>query len=597
MGCADGSGRVGALILTGGLTPWIDLPVSERERHLLTWKSSRIPLIRRIYNSLVMLSGSMYIRSSPTAARIMGYDPKAAASPPDEGHFQFGFVDAAGLKGVSFDAIIVGSGSGGGVAAKTLSEAGMSVLVVEKGDHFDPSGEAYTESEALDKMYQGGGLATNDYGDLALISASVFGGGSTVNWAACLQTPAAVRADWAKNGLPYFQTPEFQEDLDAVFQVMGVSQPTKQDVANSLLLEGARRLGYAHANVPQNNGGVEHKCGHNCANSCRSGGKKGGVHSWLIDASRAGAKFVTGVSVRRIIFNKNRAAEGVLLRLASGEKVTILAPRVLVCAGSMQSPALLLRSRVPNPRIGQSLYLHPTNYVYGVFKQPTYPTDGNILTSVVGEFANLTPSGHGVRIEAGIMQPIVGKTLMQWENGAEYKARVAKHPHTIGLIAIARDRDHGKVVLDPQGEPAVFYNVSPFDVSSIVKGTIAAAECLRAVDAEEIIVAERGVQSWKKGDDFDKWIEQVKASPPGAFGSAHQMASNRMAAKPKDGACDPHGRVYGVSGVWCADASVLPSASGVNPMVSTMAVARKVARGVVGEWKAGVEGGRVSARL
>lgn len=528
----------------------------------------------------------------------MGYDPQAAAIPPPEGHFQFQFVDAAGLLGVSFDAIIVGSGSGGGVAAKTLAEAGMSVLVVEKGQHFDPSGEAYSEADALDKMYEGGGLAANDYGDVGLVSGSVFGGGSTVNWAASLQTPATVRADWAKTyGLPYFLTPEFQEDLDAVCEVMGVGPPTSHNVANQLLMEGARRLGYAHAAVPQNNGGVEHKCGHNCANSCRSGGKKGGVHSWLQHASKAGAKFVTGCSARRILLNNKRVAEGIVLRLPSGEEKTILSPRIIVAAGSMHSPALLLRSKIPNPRIGQSLYVHPTNYVYGVFKQPTHPTDGNILTSVVGEFANLTPSGHGVRIETGIMQPIVGKSLMQWMGGAEYKARVAKHPRSIGLIAIARDRDSGRVVLSAEGEPIVHYTVSDFDKSSIVKGSIAAAECLRAVGAEEIIVAERGVASWRKGDDFAKWAEKVQKTEPGCYGSAHQMASNRMSSRAADGVCDPNGKVYGVSGVWCADASVLPSASGVNPMVSTMAVARKVSRGIVSEWQEGTDGARQTAKL
>lgn len=388
-----------------------------------------------------------------------------------------------------------------------------------------------------------------------------------------------MRQDWASTfKLPYFTSTAFQDDLDAVCQYMGVSAPTSQNIQNKILLEGARRNGFLHAAVPQNNGGVAHNCNHDCANGCRSGGKKGGVHSWLIDAARSGATFVTDVDVRRIVLSKDNQAEGVLVRDAGGKETVIKAPRVFVCGGSIESPALLLRSKIRNARVGQSLYLHPTNYVYGVFPQRTYPTDGQILTSVVGEYANLSPSGHGVRVETGIMQPVVASTLIQWEGGAEAKARIAKHPHMVGCIAIARDRSPGRVRIDGDGQPVVDYTVSAFDTNSILQGSVLAAKCLVTMGAEEIIVAGRGTKPWKKGDDFEAWTKLVEASSPGCYGTAHQMGSNRMSSSPAVGVCDPTGAVWGVKGVYVADASVLPSATGVNPMICTMAIARKVVK-------------------
>jgi choline dehydrogenase-like flavoprotein len=576
--------RVAMLILSGGITPFHQLSVAQRETLLLWWKTSRVPIFRKLYDSFVKLSVSLYVRSSTLASKAMQYNPPITE--PGKDLFDYVFASIDDVKHEKFDAIIVGSGSGGGVVAKELSEAGLKVLIIEKGEHYHSSGPAYNESQALEKMYHGGAYYTNDHGDCAVISGQVFGGGSTVNWAAALQTPASVRRDWAgKHKLPYFETPDFQADLDAVCGVMGVSAPT-HNKQNQALLEGARRCGFARADVPQNNGGdPNHGCGHDCANSCRSGGKKGGVHSWLRDAANAGAVFLTGVDVRRIAFNKAKVAEGVIICLPKGDELVISAPRVFVCGGSVESPALLLRSKISNSHIGTSLYLHPTNYVYAVFPEQMYPTEGQILTSVVGEYANLTPSGHGVRVETGIMQPVVGLTLMQWEGGAEHKARLAKHPYMVGCIAIARDRSPGKVRIDNRGEPVVDYTVSAFDSRSVVVGTVAAAECMEAMGAIEIIVAARGVKPWKKGDNFDAWKRVVSSTPPGCYGSAHQMGSNRMASSPSGGACDPAGRVYGVSGVYCADASVLPSASGVNPMVTTMAVARKIARGVIDEIK------------
>lgn len=369
---------------------------------------------------------------------------------------------------------------------------------------------------------------------------------------------------------------------------MGVSAPT-HNTQNQMLLEGARRMGFQRADVPQNTGGGPHACGHDCANLCRSGGKKGGVHSWLVDASNAGAKFITGADVRRIDFDakKGRAARGVVLRFNDGSEQYVKTPRVLVCAGSILSPALLLRSKIPNSRIGQSLYLHPTNYVHAIFDHATHPVDGQILTSVVGEFADLDGSGHGVRIETGCMQPVLAMCLLQWANGLEAKARFLKHPKMVGCIAIARDAKPGKVSIDKAGEPIVDYTVANIDNKSIITGTIGAAECMKAIGAKEVIVAGRGIPEWREGDDWDAWVRKVTASTPGGYGSAHQMGSNRMGSSTSNGACDPTGAVYGVRGVWCADASVLPSASGVNPMVSTMAVATKISRGIVQAWREG----------
>lgn len=569
------------LVLTQSTVLFHQRTVEQREALLLSWKASRIATLRRIYDSMAKLGNSVYMRSSDLGHKAMCYQPTPTESLAS-GHYPFKFSTTNDLDNVVLDAIIVGSGSGGGVVAKMLAEAGLKVLVIEKGQHFDLAGPAFTEAQSLDKMYDAAAVVTNDYGDVALVSGKTFGGGSAVNWAASLQPPASVRRDWATTyGLPYFQTTEFQSDLDAVFEQMGVSQPTSQNVANSLLLEGARRLGFQHAAVPQNNGNGVHLCNHDCANGCRSGGKKGGVHSWLVDAAKAGAYFMEDASVRSIIFGPKHQATGVILRFSDGREATLMAPRIVVAGGSIESPALLLRSKVPNNRVGQSIYLHPTNYLYAVMPQRTFPTDGQILTSVVGEYANLTPSGHGVRIETGIMQPGIGMSLLQWMGGAEHKARLTKHSHMAGLIAICRDRNSGKVRLDANGEAIVDYTVSPFDSRSIVTGTIAGAECMKEMGAEEIIVAARGVPSWKKGEDFDAWKRIVNATPPGGYGSAHQMASNRMAATASQGACDPNGALYGVQGVWVADASVLPSASGVNPMISTMAVARKVGRSIL----------------
>ncbi|BEJ02040.1 hypothetical protein CcaverHIS631_0607220 [Cutaneotrichosporon cavernicola] len=575
-------GYFGSLALTGSLTPFESQPIAVREKQLLAWKISVIPTFRKIYDSLVKLGVALYVRNSVLVRKVMRYDPPPV--PKAKEYYDYSFLSVSEAAAKKWDAIIVGSGSGGGVAAKAMAEAGMRILIIEKGPNIDLS-KSYDEPYALAHMYERGILMATEDDSVALVAGAVLGGGSTVNWAASLQTPAAVREGWTKEfGLPYFTSPQFQADLDYVCDVMGVSEPTEHNIQNKILLEGARRLGYTRANVPQNNGGESHGCGHNCANGCVSGGKKGGVHKWLADAARAGASFLHA-DVRRIDF-VNRVASGVTIREGESE-VSITAPRIVVAGGSLNSPALLLRSRVRNPRIGASIFVHPTNYVYATFKEDMHPTEGVILTSVVSEFANLTPGGYGPRIETGLMQPVLSMCLLPWSGGEVHKGRLARHSHMVGLIVITRDKDCGRVKLDKHGDAAVHYSVSATDSNNIQTGTVGAAEILKAMGAEEIIVAARGVPSWKTGDDWDEWTTQVRTTRPAAYGSAHQMAANRMSSRPADGACDPNGALYGVSGVWVADASVLPTSSGVNPMITTMAVAQMVARGVVEGWQAG----------
>jgi choline dehydrogenase-like flavoprotein len=101
--------------------------------------------------------------------------------------------------------------------------------------------------------------------------------------------------------------------------------------------------------------------------------------------------------------------------------------------------------------------------------------------------------------------------------------------------------------------------------------------------------------------EFEAWLEKLQAhgnKPPlTPFASAHQMGTCRMAAKAKDGVVDGSGRVHGVEGLYVADASVFPSASGVNPMVSVMALADWIATALCEEIRAEEKGEEVQARL
>lgn len=169
-----------------------------------------------------------------------------------------------------WDAIIIGSGCGGGVIAQTISEAGLKILVVEKGS-WTPTDEFPLQDAS--GLYEKGLNMRSADGSIAIMAGSTWGGGSTVNWGGSLKTQEYVRRGWAeKEGLGLFMEEGFKECLDNVCDRMGVNDVGLQhNHRNQMMLEGAGKLGWEAGVIPQNSG-PEHRCGF-CGNGC--GGRKG----------------------------------------------------------------------------------------------------------------------------------------------------------------------------------------------------------------------------------------------------------------------------------------------------------------------------------
>lgn len=259
------------------------------------------------------------------------------------------------------DVVIVGSGCGAGVCAKNLAEAGWRVLVLDKGYHFDSPFLPMASGEHLLHMIEGAGAVTSDDNSILVVAGSCFGGGGTVNWSASLRTQGFVRDEWAdEKGLTFFKTGDFDESLNYVCEQMGVHTDFTPNHGNQILLDGADKLGWLAKKVPQNTGRSEHHDGH-CALGCSTGDKKGPVHGWFPDAARAGAKFMEGAKVQRVLFdakNKKRAigVEGTWTsRGRNGEldgreedkivrKFRVKARKVIVSGGTLWSPVLLKNS-------------------------------------------------------------------------------------------------------------------------------------------------------------------------------------------------------------------------------------------------------------
>ncbi|KAL9040944.1 MAG: hypothetical protein Q9214_004288 [Letrouitia sp. 1 TL-2023] len=606
--------RAGCLILTGYSTFFHLQPVKVRQQIIQSWTQSYLPPLRQLIKSLGALVISIWVKQSPTLGSILGFPRNPVHGKPGKG-FDYDFIRfSAGDEPeiLETDVVIVGSGCGGGVCAKNIAEAGHQVLVVERAYHFPPEYFPMTSADGYIHLFHNGGVDTSDDSSIAVLAGQAWGGGGTVNWSASLQTQAFVRQEWADGGLSFFTSSEYQESLDRVCRRMGVSgDHVDHNPNNKFILDGARRLGYSAKVVPQNTGGKKHYCGY-CTFGCAANEKQGPVASFLPDAAKAGARFMEGFEAEKVLFdqtNGKKTASGLQGTWKSRDghggvsgddriarKITIKAKRVIISCGTLNSPLLLLRSGLNNPQIGRNLHLHPVTLVSAVFPQEIRPWEGPILTTLCDEFQNLDQRGHGAKIEAMTMLPSWVLPFQPWHSGLDFKVMASQHSHTVSQISLVRDRDTGRVYPDPiDGKCRIAYTPSAFDKKHALEGVLAMTKILYIAGAKRLVLASSAIPPFTRADDVDEkmgvneplfqaWLALIRknglGSPDTSWGSAHQMGTCRMADSERKGVVDPQGKVWEAEGLYVADASVFPSASGVNPMVTNMAISDWISRGI-----------------
>lgn len=628
------STRAGCLALMGRLGP-----VWTLDRHtvvdvIIGWQSSPITLLRRGASGLKGLACTVFYRSCRQATNAMGYpsgvgtdwkEPPDAESAPEQPHYPFTFVNSRLPSGdvaeLSTDVVVVGSGAGGAVTAAYLAERGLRVLVVDKGTYVPTDQLEGGEDFGMGQMYERLGVVPTDDASVYVIAGSGFGGGTTINWSATLPPRHFVRHSWAqKHGVSYFDSPQFTSDLEACMQRMGATaQGVQHNSANSLLALGAIRAGQPVSAVPQNSGGHVHYCG-KCSLGCPAAHKQSTIVTWLEDAAKHRAEFLLHYDVERVLFSGKRATG--VVGTVRGQKVVVRAKRgVVMAGGSINTPAVLLRTPElrANRQIGQHLTLHPVAFVQGFYDFEVDPFNGGILTMVSNAAELVDPEGWGAKIEVMASQPALFAALLPYHGVVEHRALVAQYRYQFTIIVIVRDRDGGRVSLDSRGRAVMHYKVSPHDQKSMLEGVLRATEIHRSAGARAIMTSQTDVPIFESKREADAASAPTAAPPtmPGTrpiadaphgslndpafvawqsaiarvgfsplrvmLGSAHQMSSCRMGRDPKTSALDPSGRVRGASGLWVSDASALPESTGVNPMLTTLTLARGVARNIAHE--------------
>lgn len=215
----------------------------------------------------------------------------------------------------------------------------------------------------------------SEHGEMGLLAGSTLGGGTVVNSMVCLRTPMEVRKAWARMGVEEIETPAFDAATDRVWERLNVNtEATHRNLNTERMVGALSDLGYSHERIARNASLDDDPrfCGY-CNNACQQGCQQSTRKTYLEDAAAAGARFLVDCCVDRLLTSEGRVA-GVEATVAGGDGgstwVEVRAPAVVLAAGAMESPAILLRTGVGGPAVGRHLQLHSAWILNGVYEVP-----------------------------------------------------------------------------------------------------------------------------------------------------------------------------------------------------------------------------------
>ncbi|HYC81377.1 MAG TPA: GMC family oxidoreductase [Solirubrobacterales bacterium] len=476
------------------------------------------------------------------------------------------------------DVCVVGSGAGGAVIAARLAQAGKSVLVLEMGGYRNESDFRQLEAEGA-AMYLGGGINWSEGGELGLLAGSTLGGGTVINSMACRPTPEEVRAEWAAMGIEGVDGPEWDGYFETVWEKLGANtEATHYNRNAEVVIAGLSALGLEHHRIPRNAELADDPryCGY-CNAGCQQGCKRSVMKTYLQDAADAGARFLVDCTVERVVTREGRAA-GVEARVGE-TRVVVEAPTVVVACGGIESPALLLRSGIGGPAVGKNLRVHPTYMITGVYDEPVEAWNGQLITVMSFDFMQCEGEG-GFYLSPLGLSPATWAGQSPWTDGRQIREHFLKFPLMSSWHSISHDVGSGEVVLGADQRALVRWRLEDeVDRRVAIRAHTELARVHEAAGAAEVFTFHWRPRHWRRGEDFDAYLEELAATPTEEYTaySAHQMGSCRMGVSPAESVADGRGELHDVRGVWVGDAAALPTAPGVNPMVSIMVLAERTA--------------------
>ncbi len=473
-----------------------------------------------------------------------------------------------------FEVVVVGSGAGGGVVAGELAQRGRSVVLLEAGPHLTAADFVRWEAKAADDFWWPLRMAMVDGGAggvVPILGGRCVGGTTTMNTKVAFRAHDFEFAKWhdasgllGDDGEP-FGVETLTPHYDRVEQVLGVRERADWPHCVRTLDQGLRELGHelepVHAYTDVNC----MKCG-SCLQGCPTNAGKSTMNTYIHAATAAGKLDLRAEApVERILFadrDGGLEATGIEYLDAAGERHTIEAGAVVVAAGALNTPQLLIRSGLPEASgnsdsselIGSNLGLHPAAFVFGLFDQiqdahRVYPITSHCMDFIRDE------DGGFVLEAATVQDPIGFATSIADEDGPLWGERLVEatrqYRHWNGILVLANDENNGRVVIGEDGSESFEAHFDPIELERMENALGFGRRVMEAAGAKRVA-----------------WTGPA---------STHVQGTCPMGSDPTRSVVDANCESHDARRLFVGDASLFPRTLSVNPSITIMALADRLA--------------------
>ena len=464
---------------------------------------------------------------------------------------------------------VIGSGAGGGIAANLLSQK-YEVGIFDKGNY--TNGETNNETFGYHNFYETHAIQQTRGYNVLLLAGSGIGGGTSINWTTSLRTPDNILSEWdsltGQNN--YFNSEKFKNSIDFICNQLNVDESNNSIPLKELkLAEGLKLNNINYKIIPRNTSNAE----------CTETGFSTFGHSdetinssykaWFSDDKFNPERVYSNSDIKSIDISNGRATHINVQNDGILHKVSV--EKVILAAGSLNTPKILLDSGYKNKHLGQHLKLHPVSGVAGKFSEEQKPWSGS-MQGIYSDDNLFIKDNYGYLLEGLPMHPSLFFPFFP-NNTDEFKDFVKSYNNWSGSIVLTSDTSSGSII-NKKSQHLWDYNLNNFDHENLLHGIESLVKANYLAGAEEIMVATSPTMHWKKSsnEDIESFINKIKVIKNQPFrmllGSAHQMGTARIHPDAKQGVVDLNGKVHGLDNVYIVDSSTFPRCSGVNPMIT-----------------------------
>lgn len=504
-------------------------------------------------------------------------------------------IDASQLaddRALNADVAIIGTGAGGGVTAEILALAGLKVVMIEEGPLRSSSAFKMREAQAYPDLYQESAARKTTDKAINILQGRAVGGSTTVNWTSSFRTPSATLEYWQdKFGLKDYSPEKLAPWFEMMEQRLSISDwPTPPNENNDLLRRGAAKLGIPTGSIRRNVRGCWN-LGY-CGMGCPTNAKQSMLVTTIPSALEHGAMLVTRARADRLLI-KDDAVNGLSCTALdasglapTGRTITIRAAHYVVSGGAINSPALLMRSRAPDPHglLGKRTFLHPTAISAALFEQKVDGFAGAPQSIYSDHFleTQAIEGPIGYKLESPPLHPLLFASTMPGF-GLQHAELMKQFARTHALLSLLRDGFNenstgGNVQLRDDASGVLDYPISDFVWDGVRRALLTMAEIQFAAGAKAVYPVHESAQGYKTWSSASQAIGALPYKPLLArVVSAHVMGGCTMSNDERTGVVSPEGRYRGISNLSVHDGSLFPTSIGANPQLSIYGITAKLA--------------------